>query len=334
VFQTAAPAKLSTSSVAASLLFHSIAILLLCLVAFLGPPAGLDVKRPLAKAILITPSLELPAREAFDSQPKPAAEIVFPYRQFSAPPRPTSEVLRVPALDPPRAAGLDLDRALTPSNGPVPLLSPPPLPARVLAPVLPLVLPSIPPVLPSIKTGAFAPLQPVAAAPTPPRDVKAAGFAAVPPQASLPSRRLTSTGGFETISARNTSGKETLPTGRPMRPTASGFGDATVAMPSAGPARRPPASPTVTLPAEILDKPKPTYTDEARRLNIEGEVLLDVIFEASGDTRILRVLHGLGHGLDESAIAAARQIHFRPAQRDGVAVDSSAAVHIQFQLAN
>ncbi len=84
---------------------------------------------------------------------------------------------------------------------------------------------------------------------------------------------------------------------------------------------------------EILDKPRPSYSEEARRLNLEGEVVLEVMFESSGEAKVLRVVHGLGHGLDESAIAAARQIHFRPAQRDGIAVDSSAVVHILFQLA-
>jgi len=44
-------------------------------------------------------------------------------------------------------------------------------------------------------------------------------------------------------------------------------------------------------------------------------------------------VRGLGHGLDESALRAAQQIKFKPAQRDGRPVDSSATVHILFQLA-
>jgi hypothetical protein len=46
------------------------------------------------------------------------------------------------------------------------------------------------------------------------------------------------------------------------------------------------------------------------------------------------VVRGLGHGLDENAVAAAQAIRFRPAARDGAAVDSTALVHIVFQLAN
>ena len=85
--------------------------------------------------------------------------------------------------------------------------------------------------------------------------------------------------------------------------------------------------------AEILVKPRPAYTEEARRLRIEGEVLLEVLFEASGEARVLRTIRGLGHGLDENAIAAARAIQFRPAKRGDAAVDSTAVVHIVFQLA-
>jgi TonB family protein len=66
---------------------------------------------------------------------------------------------------------------------------------------------------------------------------------------------------------------------------------------------------------------------------MEGEVLLEVLFAASGEARVLRTIRGLGHGLDENAIAAAREIQFRPAQRDGKATDSTAVVHIIFQLA-
>jgi TonB family protein len=111
-----------------------------------------------------------------------------------------------------------------------------------------------------------------------------------------------------------------------------GFGDASVANASSPKASTLRSTP-VTTAAEILEKPRPLYTEEARRLGIEGEVLLEVIFEASGETAVVRIVRGLGHGLDQSAIAAAGKIRFRPAQRDGVSVNSSAVVHIVFQLA-
>jgi len=89
-----------------------------------------------------------------------------------------------------------------------------------------------------------------------------------------------------------------------------------------------------TTPVEITFKPNPIYTDEARRLKLEGEVLLEVMFGANGQLRVNRVIRALGHGLDEAAVAAANQMHFKPAQRDGQPVDSTAVVHVLFQLAS
>jgi TonB family protein len=84
----------------------------------------------------------------------------------------------------------------------------------------------------------------------------------------------------------------------------------------------------------ILAKPKPAYSAEALKLNIEGEVLLDVIFPASGGVvHVNRVVKGLGHGLDESAIQAAQQIKYKPALSNGHPVDFPAVIHIVFQMA-
>lgn len=89
----------------------------------------------------------------------------------------------------------------------------------------------------------------------------------------------------------------------------------------------------VEIPLEILSKPTPAYTDEARTLKIEGDVVLDVNFAATGEVRVLRVVHGLGHGLDESATRAAQGMRFKPAQSAGHPVDFRTTVHIVFRLA-
>jgi TonB family protein len=86
-------------------------------------------------------------------------------------------------------------------------------------------------------------------------------------------------------------------------------------------------------PVEILFKPNPIYTEEGRRLRVQGEVLVEVVFSASGELRVLRVTQGLGHGLDEAALRAAEQIRFKPASRGGQPIDSTATLHIVFQLA-
>lgn len=109
----------------------------------------------------------------------------------------------------------------------------------------------------------------------------------------------------------------------------AGFGDSE---PAAQPARRKAEQQAKLVPAEIISKPTPTYTPEARSLHIEGEVLLEVVFESTGKLRVVRVVRGLGHGLDEAAVQAAEQIKFKPAQREGQPADSSATLHIVFQL--
>ncbi len=110
-----------------------------------------------------------------------------------------------------------------------------------------------------------------------------------------------------------------------------GFSDA--AAPAEAPKPRPAASASPTQPVEILAKPNPVYTEEARRLKLEGDVLVEVVFTASGEVRVGRVVRGLGHGLDDAAVRAAQQIRFKPARRDGQPVDFPAVVHIVFQLA-
>jgi TonB family protein len=112
-----------------------------------------------------------------------------------------------------------------------------------------------------------------------------------------------------------------------------GFGDADVV--AASQPKTKAAEPLVkTLPVEITFKPRPVYTDEGRQLKIEGEVLLEVVFSANGQIRVVRVVRGLGHGLDESAVRAAEKIQFKPALRDGQPADSQAVLHIEFQLAS
>jgi TonB family protein len=113
---------------------------------------------------------------------------------------------------------------------------------------------------------------------------------------------------------------------------ASGFSDAATAPKSAASAKAAPAA-EIEKPVEITFKPRPEYTDNARKLRIEGEVLVRVTFTQSGSVRVLDVIRGLGHGLDENAVRAAEQIRFKPAQRAGQSVDSTAVVHIVFQLA-
>jgi len=112
----------------------------------------------------------------------------------------------------------------------------------------------------------------------------------------------------------------------------SGFGDSDVPAPPTVQSR-PATVAAKVVPAEILSKPTPIYTEEARSQKIEGEVLLEVVFEATGKIHVVKVVRGLGHGLDDAAVHAAEQIRFKPALRDGQPSDSTAVLHIIFQLA-
>lgn len=118
----------------------------------------------------------------------------------------------------------------------------------------------------------------------------------------------------------------------PARAVQSG-GFATAAADTAAPKPKQVEAPAAVTAVVILDKPRPQYSEEARKLGIEGDVLVDVIFPASGPVQVIRVTKGLGHGLDESAMRAAQQIRFKPAMQDGRPVDFPAIVHIQFQIA-
>jgi len=116
--------------------------------------------------------------------------------------------------------------------------------------------------------------------------------------------------------------------GAPMQ---AGFGSQQIA--HNGVKTTPTDSGPATTAVEILFKPNPLYTEEARQMKLEGEVLLEVTFSANGQLHVNRVVRGMGHGLDEAAVVATNKIRFKPAQRSGSPVDSTAIVHVMFQLA-
>lgn len=99
----------------------------------------------------------------------------------------------------------------------------------------------------------------------------------------------------------------------------------------------PPPPPTVQQRSAMTNvtvtyKPASIYTEQAKKLNIQGSVDLEVVFRASGTVQVVRVVHSLGYGLDESAMRSAEGIRFRPAMQDGHPVDQQTVVHIMFQL--
>jgi TonB family protein len=85
-------------------------------------------------------------------------------------------------------------------------------------------------------------------------------------------------------------------------------------------------------PPRILREVKPTYTEEARRRGVQGDVLLEIVVQRDGSVGGVTVLQGLGAGLNERAVAAIRQWRFAPAQRRGVPVDVIVEVAVEFTL--
>jgi protein TonB len=77
---------------------------------------------------------------------------------------------------------------------------------------------------------------------------------------------------------------------------------------------------------------KPTYTDDARAAGIEGRVRVEVSLDETGHVLSARVVSGLGHGLDESAIDAAKRMAFASATRCGKSVKSTFVVSMRFVL--
>jgi TonB family protein len=110
-----------------------------------------------------------------------------------------------------------------------------------------------------------------------------------------------------------------------------GFADATVT--DNTPKKKAAAGDSPTTMVDILDKPRPQYTAEGRSLRLEGDVVIEMVFQADGTVQVNRVISGLGHGLDEAAVRAAQQIKFKPAKRDGQPIDFPARVRIEFRLA-
>jgi TonB family protein len=88
----------------------------------------------------------------------------------------------------------------------------------------------------------------------------------------------------------------------------------------------------VSSKARVLSKPEPQYTEEARKNQVTGTVVLRAVFTSGGQVTNIRAVSGLPYGLTERAIAAARQIKFSPATKDGHAVSMYIELQYNFNL--
>ncbi len=85
-------------------------------------------------------------------------------------------------------------------------------------------------------------------------------------------------------------------------------------------------------PPRLLKEVRADYTDQARRDNVTGEVVLEIVVRRDGTVGDIRVLRRLGSGLEQKAIDAVRQWRFAPAKMKGVPVDVIVEVSVEFKL--
>lgn len=111
-----------------------------------------------------------------------------------------------------------------------------------------------------------------------------------------------------------------------LKSDAGGGGDASVDY------ERPFTSMQVTKRAVILFKPEPGFTEEARRFDVVGVVRLRAILNKTGKVTNVTAVRSLPHGLTEKAMAAAKGIHFEPAQKDGREVSQFVVLEYNFQI--
>lgn len=81
-----------------------------------------------------------------------------------------------------------------------------------------------------------------------------------------------------------------------------------------------------------LNAPQPTYTTQARRNGVEGEVVMRILIGEDGKVLRANVTKGLPDGLDDQALNAVYQLKFEPAMKDGIPVKYWISVIIEFRL--
>ena len=87
-----------------------------------------------------------------------------------------------------------------------------------------------------------------------------------------------------------------------------------------------------STPLQIISKPIGRYTQKARDLCIQGNVLLKVKFRSDGTIGKISVVQGLPHGLSEKAIEAANRMKFTPATKRGKAKTVTRFVEYHFNI--
>ena len=86
------------------------------------------------------------------------------------------------------------------------------------------------------------------------------------------------------------------------------------------------------IPGTLISAPSPTHSERARKAKIEGSCIVGLVVDEKGNSTNLRIITGLGFGLDERAIEAVKKWKFEPALKDGKPVPAKIAVQVDFHL--
>lgn len=87
----------------------------------------------------------------------------------------------------------------------------------------------------------------------------------------------------------------------------------------------------ISAPRALYD-PEPDYSEEARKVKLQGSVVLSLVVDATGHPRNVRVARSLGMGLDEKAVEAVEKWRFAPGVKDGYPVATRVEVEVNFHL--
>src|SRR5437879_4292938 len=223
------------------------------------------------------------------------------YTPLLQPNEPVVPQARIRTYAAPVVAKLAVPKPFSTVRIPAAVVDPPRVEFQAKTPVLPLV--SVPLPKPAVQVGAFVPTaeKPTMPKSTPAAQVQTGGFGdsnGVRGQGDGKSKLTVATlGSFGMPDGPGYGNGTGGAHGKAGAVQSSGFGDESAA-----------SRPAVTVPdppqrntgrsVEIISKPTPGYTEEARQLRLEGGVLVRVQFLTSGEVRVLKVVQGLGHGLD------------------------------------
>jgi periplasmic protein TonB len=83
---------------------------------------------------------------------------------------------------------------------------------------------------------------------------------------------------------------------------------------------------------EVIYSVEPEFSEEARKAKVAGNVLVSLWVEPNGLPSHVRVVRGVGMGLDEKAVEAVKQYKFKPAMENGKPVEVELNIEVNFQI--